>query len=54
MNEPRSCREARVLREMRRFLTDNAGEMDKDTLMKLHKVINVRMLNILDATHATP
>lgn len=52
--EPHECREARVLRELRRFINENEAELDQTTAQKLHKDINVRMLNIMDRLRATP
>lgn len=51
-NEPKMYREARVLREFRKFLTANETEIDPATATKLHKILNTRLLNIMDAARA--
>jgi len=46
--EPKAMREARVLRAMAVFLGLNDKEIDPATSVKLYKVINTRMLNVMN------
>jgi hypothetical protein len=51
-NEPRIYREARVLREFGKFLTANEVEIDSGTATKLRKILNTRLLDIMDQARA--
>lgn len=48
INEPPVMREARVLRTLRAILEVNSNELRSTELGKFHKVINTRLISIMD------
>lgn len=54
MKEPTWCREARVLRELGKYVNANEAEIDPATATKLRKILHTRLINLMDAARAEP